>query len=71
MGCNVDPAVLILLFHSFVIAMGLEGREVGVAVEYLRRLASAGTIHALIKLKDPGTFAKQRRSGTEVPQRQS
>jgi hypothetical protein len=58
--------VLILLFHSFVIAMGLEGREVGVAVEYLRGLASGSAIHALIKLNHPGTFADKVEEALEL-----
>ena len=58
--------MLILLFHSFVIAMGLEGREVGVAVEYLRGLASGSAIHALIKLNHPGTFADKVEEALEL-----
>jgi len=49
-----------------MIAMGLEIRAVGVAVEHLRGLASAGTIHALIKLNDPGTFADEVEEALEL-----
>ena len=58
--------MLIPLFHPFMIAMGLERREVGAAVEYLRGLASAGTIHALIKLNDPGSFADEVEEALEL-----